>query len=83
MRRKSCQSAGEFLASRADHAGNSENLAGMEPEGYVPIGVAERQFFGLEDDVLTIRPLQWFPVILSLQAAAHHEMMQLSGIGLR
>ena len=55
----------------------------MEPEGYVPIGVAERQFFGLEDDVLAIRPLQWFPVILGLQAAADHEMMQLSGIGLR
>ena len=43
MRRKSGQRAGQFLASRADHAGDSENLAGMELEAHVPVGVAERR----------------------------------------
>ena len=55
----------------------------MKLERYILIGVAEREVLGLENNILAIRSLQWFPVILSLKAPTHHEMVQLRGICLR
>ena len=51
VRREAGQRAGQLLAARADHAGDAEDLAGMELEAHVAIGVAERQSLGLEHDV--------------------------------
>ena len=48
VRREAGERARQLLAAGADHAGDAENLAGVELEIDVPVGAGERQPLGLE-----------------------------------
>ena len=55
----------------------------MKFEADILISIAKRKPVNLKHDLLPKRFLQRFAVILGLQAAAHHEMMQSGDVGIR
>ncbi len=66
----------------ADHAGDAQDLAGMQLEADVAVGAAQAQTLGLEQDLVAKRALQRLAVVLGLQAAADHQPVQPVHVGL-
>ena len=55
----------------------------MELETHVAVGMAQGQVLGFQHHVVAERLLHRLAIILGLQAAAHHEVMQFRGVCIR
>ena len=73
----------QLLAPRADDAGYSEDLARMELEADVPVGLARREPVGLQHHLVLKWPLQGLKVIVRLQRPPDHQTMQGRDVGVR
>jgi hypothetical protein len=83
VRREAGERAGQLLAAGADHAGDAQDLAGVELEAHVAVGARQPESLGREHDLVPVRALQRLPVVLGLQPTTDHQPVQGVDVGAR